>query len=93
MQVDLKAQMDTLLQTPPQEQAMEQSRWRLRDLIEHVPGVNSRRGVWRVLQKLGFRYRRGWSHQVSPDPWAALQHRAQPPSDQIVVLWLDELTF
>jgi hypothetical protein len=55
----------------------------------------------RVFQRLGFRYRRGWSHQVSPDPWApeklawmaAVQERARQSPERMVMLWLDELSF
>lgn len=98
----MRAKIEILLQQmPTEEQGMEQSRWRLQDLMQHVPGVKSRSGMWRVLRKLGFGYRRSWSHQFSPDPWAtaklewiaAVAARAQQHPDQIVLLWLDELTF
>ena len=93
--------MAAVLATSPREHGLSHSRWRLQDFIGYLPGVGCRSAVWRVLQRLGFRYRRGWSHQVSPDPWAqeklawiaAVQARAQQSPEQIVVLWLDELTF
>lgn len=98
----MKEKIATLLQQiPTKEPGMEQSRWRLQDLMRYVPQVKSRSGMWRMLRKLGFGYRRSWSHQISPDPWAAaklewieaVQARARQQPDNIVVLWLDELTF
>lgn len=88
-------------QETPRDHGLERSRWRLADFIGFLPGVGCRSAVWRVFQRLGLRYRRGWGHLVSPDPWAetklawiaALQQRAQQHPDQVVVLWLDELTF
>jgi hypothetical protein len=94
----MSAQIAMLLQERPTE---EQSRWRLQDLMPHVPGIKSRSGLWRLLRKLGFGYRRSWSHQFSPDPWAtaklewiaAVEERVQQHPEQTVLLWLDELTF
>jgi hypothetical protein len=90
-----------VLAASPRAHGLSHSRWRLRDFIGYLPGVGCRSAVWRVLRRLGFRYRRGWSHQVSPDEWAqaklqwiaAVQTRARQSPEQIVVLWLDELTF
>lgn len=90
-----------VLATSPREYGLSHSRWRLSDFIGYLPGVGCRSAVWRVLRRLGFRYRRGWTHQVSPDEWAqtklewiaAVQTRARQSPEQIVVLWLDELTF
>lgn len=94
----MRAKIETLLQQMPSE---EHSRWRLQDLMKFIPQVKSRSGMWRMLHKLGFGYRRSWSHQISPDPWAAaklewiaaVEARAQQQPDRFVVLWLDELTF
>jgi DDE superfamily endonuclease len=90
-----------VLEKSPREYDLNHSRWRLVDFIGYLPGVGCRSAVWRVLHRLGFRYRRGWSHQVSPDPWAqeklqwiaAVQARACQSPQDMVVLWLDELTF
>lgn len=100
-QTVIQRDMEQLLETSPQEHGLKHSRWRLCDFIGYLPGVGCRSAVWRVLQRLGIRYRRGWSHQVSPDPWAqaklqwieAVLRRAQHAPEQVVVLWLDELTF
>lgn len=52
------------------------------------------------LYHLGISYRQGWEHMTSPDPHlelklSVIEHAlelAQTRPDQIVVLWLDELT-
>lgn len=66
-----------------------------------IPGAGCRSTVWRILQRLGFRYRQGWSHWVSPDPYLTeklawlelIQTRVADHPEEIVLLWLDELTF
>jgi hypothetical protein len=58
-QAQMRAKIETLLQQMPTEElGMEQSRWRLHDLMRYVPELKSRSGMWRVLRKLGFGYRR-----------------------------------
>src|SRR6266508_4529114 len=100
-QAPIRDDLAAVLETSPRDHGLEHSRWRLADLIGYLPGVGCRSAVWRVLRRLGFRYRRGWSHQISPDAWAqeklkwiaAVQERARQHPQQVVVLWLDELTF
>jgi hypothetical protein len=93
--------MEQVLQTTPYDHGIEETRWRLGHFVGYLPGAGCRSSVWRILQRLGFRYRQGWEHLMSPDPWATeklawielIQQRAKAQPDQIVILWLDELTF
>jgi hypothetical protein len=94
-----------LLGSSPRQYGVERTRWRLADLCGRRIGVGvkvfSRSGVRQVLARLGIRYRRGWQYLVSPDPltaqkllWSeAIQQRQRQQPSEVVVLWLDELTF
>jgi transposase len=93
----------SVLRQSPREWEFDRSRWRLRDLLEVVSewlAVTSVSGLWRVCQRLGIQFRRGWEFWTSPDPFAAeklawiedvCQQAAAKP-DNVVVLWMDELT-
>ncbi len=94
-----------LLGSSPRQSGVERTRWRLADLCGRMIGVGvkvfSRSGIRQVLARLGIRYRRGWQYLVSPDPWTAqkllwieaIQQRQRQHPSEVVVLWLDELTF
>jgi len=91
----------TLQKTTPYDHGIAETRWRLAHFVGYIPGAGCRSTVWRIFQRLGFRYRWGWEHQISPDPWvdeklawmAAVQQRVQADPQQRVMVWLDELTF
>ena len=79
------------------------SRWTLRAIRAAIPELAafSRSGVWRLLQRLGMRWRQGRAQQFSPDPAYAtkvtalltcLGAAAQAPG-QVEVLFLDEMGF
>lgn len=98
----MKDEVLVVLGTSPEEVGLKRTRWRLTDLLGRLPlAVSSRSGVWHALRRLGIRYRQGWAYLVSPDPLAQaklgwidrIQQRAQAHPEQVVVLWLDELTF
>jgi DDE superfamily endonuclease len=93
--------LEQLQQHTPRAYGFGRSRWHLSNFIGYGPGVGCRSGVWRVFQRPGIRYRRGWGHLVSPDPLAqvklqwleAIQARVRMHPEQAVLLGLDELTF
>lgn len=92
-----------MLSQSPRAHGIEQTRWTLHSLLLVLTmlKVRSVAGLWQVLRRLGIRYRQGWAHMVSPDPLAALKlayiaavlARGLGYPGQVVVLWLDELTF
>lgn len=100
---EVREEVLTQLRQSPRESGFERTRWRLQDLltvIRDTLAVNRVSSLWHVLQRLGIRFRQGWEHQVSPDPLATeklqvidhvLQQAAARP-DEVVVVWLDELT-
>jgi hypothetical protein len=93
-----------LLSLCPRDLGLEQTRWTL-DALRWVTvdwwGLLSEVGLWKVLQRLGIRYRRGWEYIISPDPLRdlklavieAVEERALVQPQTVVVLWLDEFTF
>ena len=100
----LREMLLTLLSHSPRDFGFEQSRWTLGTLSIITVcwfGLLSETGLWKVLHRLGVRYRQGWEHLVSPDPLLNLKlayieavlARAQANPATIVVLWLDEFTF
>jgi hypothetical protein len=102
--MQLRELMLTLLSHSPRDFGFEQSRWTLVTLGIVTAcwfGMLSEAGLWKVLQRLGIRYRQGWEHMVSPDPLLtvklayiqAVLARAQAHPATVVVLWLDEFTF
>ena len=92
-----------ILRQSPRERGFERSRWRLQDLLTVVSqrlGISSISGLWRICQRLGIVYRRGWEFWTSPDPFAVeklawieevCQQAVEDPA-RVVVLWMDELT-
>lgn len=93
-----------VLSRSPRDYGFDQTRWTLSRLLVILAAwlnVTTEAGLWKVLDRLALRYRQGWDHLVSPDPLAELKlayldailTRAQADREQIVVLWLDELTF
>lgn len=90
------------LRQSPHSYGIKRSRWRLADLVEvlKLKGVQTVSGLWRVLNKLDIRFRRSWEYMLSPDPKAALKlaeieqakQAAQEQPEQVVTLWMDELT-
>lgn len=70
-----RAQADVLeveryLRQSPRAFGLSQTRWTLRALAQVVPSLRgfSDMGVWKVLNRAGFRYKRGQPHLHSPDP-------------------------
>jgi hypothetical protein len=79
------------------------SRWTLRTVRAALPELAQRSlsGIWRLLQRSGWRWRRGRPQQFSPDPayatkvaslLACLREAAQKPG-RVEVLFLDEMGF
>jgi hypothetical protein len=99
----VREQVLGLLSQMPRDYGLADTRWTLDSLLRVGTQlkVGSIAGLWRVLRRLGIRYRRGWEHLVSPDPWAseklawiaAVIARGRLHPGRVVVLWLDELTF
>lgn len=92
-----------VLRQSPREKGFERSRWRLEDVLEVVSvwlDVTSVSGLWRIVQRLGITFRRGWEYWTSPDPFAREKlawieevcQQAEEDPENVVVLWLDELT-
>lgn len=54
----------------PRAFGLRQTRWTLRALAETAPSLRgfSDMGVWKVLQRMGLRYKRGQPYLRSPDP-------------------------
>lgn len=100
---EVRESLLSILRHSPRQYGIARSRWRLADLLDIVAErlqLTSVSGIWRVLQRLNIRYRRGWAHCVSPDPLAEIKlaiieqvrYWGQTREDEVVVLWLDELT-
>jgi len=64
------AEVEQVLRQAPRSFGLAQTRWTLRALAQVVPSLQgfTEMGVWKVLQRLGFRYKRGQPHLTSPDP-------------------------
>jgi putative transposase len=64
------AEVEQVLRQSPQSFGLAQTRWTLRALAQVVPSLRgfSEMGVWKVLNRMGFRYKRGQPHLTSPDP-------------------------
>lgn len=69
-------------------------------MIPHFASL-SLPGIWKILQRLGLRYKRGRAYLHSPDPQYALkmsyivaaQAQARAHPDEVVFLYEDELTY
>jgi len=64
------AEVEQVLPQSPRSFGLDQTRWTLRALTQVVPSLQgfTEMGVWKVLQRLGYRYKRGQPHLTSPDP-------------------------
>jgi transposase len=65
-----EAEVEQVLRQSPRSFGLAQTRWTLRALTQVVPSLQgfSEMGVWKVLQRMGLRYKRGQPHLHSPDP-------------------------
>ena len=65
-----EAEVELVFRQPPRSFGLAQTRWTLRALTQVVPSLRgfSEMGVWKVLQRMGLRYKRGQPHLHSPDP-------------------------
>jgi transposase len=65
-----EAQVEQVLRQSPRSFGLAQTRWTLRALAQVVPSLRgfSEMGVWKVLHRMGLRYKRGQPHLSSPDP-------------------------
>lgn len=63
-------EVERYLRQSPRAFGLEQTRWTLRALAQVVPSLRgfTPMGVWKVLQRTGFRYKRGQPYLHSPDP-------------------------
>jgi len=99
----VREQVLTVLSQSPRDYGLPHTRWTLGTLLSVMTmlKVGSIAGLWGVLRRLDIRYRRGWEHLISPDPWAmaklvliaAVLTRGLLNPGRVVVLWLDEVTF
>ncbi len=64
------AEVEQVLRQSPRSFGLAQTRWTLRALAQVAPSLRgfSEMGVWKVLNRMGFRYKRGQPHLFSPDP-------------------------
>jgi len=92
-----------VLRRSPREWGLNRSRWRLQDLLTVMGdalAVTSVSGLWRLCQRLGIRFRQSWAFKTSPDPFVEEKlvwieevcQQAEADPDQVVTLWMDELT-
>lgn len=65
-----REEIESYVRQSPRRFGVEQSRWTLRSLAEKVPSLKgfTESGVYRVLARMGFHYKRGQPHLHSPDP-------------------------
>jgi transposase len=65
-----EAEVEQVLRQSPRSFGLAQTRWTLRALAQVAPSLRgfSEMGVWKVLHRMGFRYKRGQPHLSSPDP-------------------------
>ncbi len=65
-----RSQVENYLRQSPRAFGLNQTRWTLRALARVAPSLVgfSDMGVWKALNRMGFRYKRGQPHLHSPDP-------------------------
>lgn len=65
-----EAEVEEYLRQAPRAFGIPQTRWTLRALAQVVPSLRgfTEAGVWKVLNRAGFRYKRGQPAIHSPDP-------------------------
>ena len=63
-------EVERYLRQSPRTFGLTQTRWTLSALAQTVPSLKgfSEMGVWKVLNRMGYRYKRGQPHLHSPDP-------------------------
>lgn len=63
-------EVESYLRQSPRQFGLDQTRWTLRALAEKVPSLKgfTDSGVYRVLVRIGYRYKRGQPYIHSPDP-------------------------
>lgn len=63
-------EVEQYLRQSPRAFGLTQTRWTLRGLAQVVPSLKgfTEMGVWKVLQRAGYRYKRGQPSIHSPDP-------------------------
>ncbi len=63
------SEVENYLRQSPRSFGLEQTRWTLRALAKVVPSLKgfTEMGVWKALNRMGFRYKRGQPHLHSPD--------------------------
>lgn len=64
------AEIETYLRQSPRAWGVDQTRWTLEALRQVVPSLHgfTVAGVWKALNRAGFRYKRGQPQRHSPDP-------------------------
>ena len=64
------AEVERYLRQSPRIFGLTQTRWTLSALAQVVPSLKgfSEMGVWKVLNRMGYRYKRGQPYLHSPDP-------------------------
>jgi transposase len=64
------SEVERYVRQSPQSFGLAQTRWTLHALAQVVPSLEgfTEMGVWKVLKRAGFRYKRGQPHLHSPDP-------------------------
>lgn len=90
---------------PPSEYKVKRSRWDLESLVEILSPqlrIHSRSGMWQMLKRIGFSYRRARNYVHSPDPQydekrtyielCIEKYDPQNPN-KVVILCEDELTY
>lgn len=99
----MRQELQSCLYQTPAEKGLGRSRWWLDGLRQVIQWLSrySLSGVWRLVERLGFRYRRAREHVHSPDPAyesklaavreAEVMVRANP--ERYVMLYQDEMTY
>jgi hypothetical protein len=100
---EVRADLQAVLSQSPRQQGLDRSRWWLAGLKQVIPHLAnlSLPGIWKLLRRLGLRYKRGRVYLHSPDPQyalkmsyiAAAQAQAHAQPEEIVFLYEDELTY
>ena len=91
------------MRSSPRAHGMEQTRWRLEDLLDVCPWLELTHtgSLHRLLERLGIAYKRARDHLHSPDPQYLEKLRyvfdllrgARESGGKLVVVFLDELTY
>lgn len=100
---EAKDQIDQLLHHSPYQYQIEQSRWRLQDVLQAIDWLNGKviSCVHATLRRLGFSKKKALYFVRSPDPayrakWKAILEKyaeAVARPDEIIMLFQDEFTY